>query len=577
MNTSSSKEFITKPPISSLILRSVTPSLIIISIIIGALNVFLFPARIGIYGLISGLNWSYLLGFVLTLLALGIESTTRNPRKSLLWLLIILSELYLWVLPELTASGLIMPAANHDVLFFPDTSSIVAYGHITPQQLVYQSWPSAYIFAAMLKLVLPSISYVQLFNLVPILENIIVSLLLYCFLIRYLDQSYSSLAFIGVALFELFNFTESLTSISPFSLPYLLFYVCSLIFLILVKEKSLSSRSLFPIIVLFFVSLSIMHPEIALVAVFCVTAVFIPDVIRHRISVQRVVSLFLIGLVLISGWALYAGTFYLENRGLANILNLLFNVFSSLGQTATSGLVGTSGEHLLLDIVRYVILLPMAAIGVLALTKGLLKRDINYFRILCYICGIAIAAIIAGDVQTRDYPVRVFAYLLPILVFLDLSIVSMSGKKFLSYFIILLLAISAPISIIAVYGNAASESVPSSSLQASTFYDTYGTILHSNAPNTILEGQYVGSYGNKLGLLNPSSSAEILFGFGVSLPSQFTTDYVVLGQFTAAYYYFVTGNASAVNSAASNLDSSNSYNLVYSSNSMDVYFSTSAG
>jgi hypothetical protein len=542
--------------------------LLILSVPIALLGVVLSRVNFNEYGLLGGLNWMYYVGLGFALVALGVESMSKKPRKSIMWLTVLLSQIYIWVLPELTFSGLVMPAANHDLVFYPDTFSIVMHSHITAEQQLYQSWPGPYILGAILKLIFQSSSYIQLFDLMPIIDNMAVSILLYCFLSNYLGAGYSILAFIGISVFGVFNFTETLTTLTPFSSSYVLFYACTLILLILILRNGSSNKKTILIILIFFTSLSISHPEVGLAAVLAVTASFIPDALKRKAMMKLPFLLLFLGLALISLWASIAAISYLRGYTLGIFLNHLFNVFGSVSEITTA-VASTSKLHELLNNLRLWVVIFMVGGALPALFKGNVRKDVNYQRIFCYAMGIGIAATIAGNIQTIGYPVRVFAYLLPVIIFLDLVSLSFLSRKTLIVVLVLVLAALSPISVALVYGNMPSEAVPDSSIQASIYYDTYAAIQSSNGWNTILEGQYVGFYGQNLNILYPYSQRVY---FGVRFPSQPSDNFIVLGRVTQVEQQFLTGNGIMIDAASLDLNSQQDYYLIYNSGLMTIYY-----
>ena len=500
--------------------------LLLLSVVSGLLSLA-SPAVIspGPLGFFSDLTPFYVIGFGACIAALVVTTFGKGSNAIVLMQFAML-EFYLWVIPQSIMPGLRFPAAAHDLFFYSSTASISSRGFIQPLVYQYQSWPVTYIFAAIVKLVLGHIGYLQIYHLAPLLLNSFVALVLYCLFREYLQSSRA--AVIGALIFELFDYTEQFTTVSPFAMGSLLFYVyVSMMLISWVKGNELSSRHLI-IFFIFAAAISATHPVIAVEMVVASFAVFFLLGIR-RPRVRGFSFLYLtVGLMAIILWAMFGARELFATY--SSLLYTLFRFSSGIVSPAVNQLTTGTSSHLLVDTARFAVLAVMAVLALPSMIRHF-RRNEKVRVLLSFAVGIMASAVFLGGVEGSSFYILLLSAVLPVLLILDLMTLVRVPPRILGAVLLLGLVLSAPVSILVVYGNLPQESVSDPTLSAGVYYSRFAVAQYALGSTTLAQYDFLGFYGGNLATLVPYTNNGITLESAKTVQPQF----VVLGSTAQSY------------------------------------------
>ncbi len=548
-------------------LRICTTFLTMVSVPVLIIGAELSSNTIGEYGLISNLSYVYIAGLVCCLASLGLESISSSPSETIMWLDLLITVAYLWIGPILIFPGLPMPAEGHDLQYYSTTASITSSGHLNPQAYIYQSWPGAYLFFAIVKMIFFPLSYVQLYRLVPLVYNLLVLIVTFCFSRSFVGRKHVAIPFIAAGFMELFNFSTTLTSVSPFSFPFVIFYAA--VFLIFsLKLEGASLKRLSIISFIFFISLSTIHPEIAFVAIVAIFSMSVPAIIKREISIWNALQLPILGLLFDGCWTLIAALPFLNNFGPSTIFGSLFHITTSLVSGSVERFAGISSAYSFIDSIRLVLFLVLVSGMFPVLIMRSFMRHRSYLMLLSMILFIGIAFVVVGNAQGQSYPVRVFAYLLPIIVVMDVISIFQLPRKIVMPALILALIISGPVSLTVLYGDLGADYVPPASIQSSVFFSSHVSLSKFSQPPVILTDQLIGDYGYNLSTIYPFSyPAWVQSALGSN-----AFQFIALGHLSINIESFLIPNGSTIiSNAMDNLSINPNYDTVYSSGVVVLY------
>ena len=520
------------------------------------------------YGIISSFHPLYYVGFGVLMLAFVIEFATTS-RLRVLTLEMLLAESYLWIIPVFWLPGLVFPAAYHDLFFYPYIASIVSTGHINPPVYIYQGFPAPYFLTAIAEEVLSPLRYISVARLAPFIINVVVSLFVYVFLRSQLGMQRAKYGILGVMFFELFNFTEQFTTLTPFTAGFLFYYCAIFVMLSLViKNRNIQSGKIVSLFALLLVALSISQPIIGLLALSGIfgAMVYISK-LKGTPNSYMFSILFLFG-VMVVAWAVFqtyfiSSYFTVISSSFANLFNGLF------GATATR-YATTSAAHREVVDSKLAILGIIGIIAVPSLIRSILNRSWRTNLLFSVLGGIAVASVLVGGLQSTNFNAYLLAAILPIFILFDLLTLQSLGRRLSFVSLAVILIASAPLSYAALYGNVASESPTSPTLFASVYYSIFSPVNPSNRLSLV---------GLGLGYFGPVLSSLVPFTLEPNIPNESYflgphTQFVALGG--DAYLQIGTeyGNETVVSDAMANLQSSPGWISVYSSQNVELFSQT---
>lgn len=551
----------------SRISKSAPVALSVLSIALALIYVRSSPIIIiGSLGFFSSLTSVYIIGFASCLVAIVVASCTGASR-GVFAIQILIMESYLWILPLVMMPGLRFPASGHDLFFYSTTASISLTGHLNPATYVYQSWPLPYIFAAIMKIFLPSVSYLQMYYVTPSMMNLLVALLVYCFFGAYLSEPYRRMAVIGVALFELYNYTEQFTTVSPFSFASMLFYAFTLTMLISWARGGATSMRQFVIFLVFLASISASHPVIAIEMVLATAAVYFGYAIRHKSGLGISLSYFVIGAMMVALWTIYAGASLFDTYA-TSVLSTLFNLVSGVLAPPVSALGVAASSHLLVDHAKLVVLAFIVGAAIPSLVLQVKKRNPQVMLLLYFLVGIGLSAIVVGGAEGSSFYILLLCAALPVLILLDIMSVSKAPRSVGIVILLLVMVVSPLASTLVLYGNVGAESVSQPTIIGSNYYSNYLRVPGASNYYTLTELPLIGYYGPNLDTIIPFSNPGLWNPAGFQNP---TTQFVVLGSDAATISRYQYGNTTQVTESASGLDSNSNWLVLYSSSYIIIY------
>ncbi len=537
------------------------------------------------FGMISTLPVSYLIGIGILAIALVTQNYMKIDSNLFRWIQVILLELYLWYFPSLMYPVLPFPGSNHDFLFYPNWLEIAANGHLQFGLFFGQGFPGPYVLMASFTTVLNITNYNTVFQITPLLLNLIVSLFLYVFFRSILGPVRVGIAFICIAIFECLNFTGVLSVYTFFSMGYVYFYFALAMFSLFGFFGSASrrlSRSGLVIMLTLFGALSITHPEIPLVLLgmffiidFGLSA-YTKTLESFRNSIYLVVSL---GIIVLS-WIFTGGFVLLASYG-SGLREALFSPFASfIFQGVNLPLSNGSQAHILTSYIKVAVVIATTLLAVPSLLFNVVKRDNVHIRIFLGCLGIGLSALLLGNIQGFAYLPRVFAYLLPFFALLIVGTLSRNKKIFFPTVLILLLVIS-PMFFVTNYSDISGDVIPPNVMAAANYFSHNAPPLQNPGALEIYEFQIIGYYGSNPNTMSPYYNVV----FPENQPYQFnasnlfspaslgSSSYFVLGSNTAQQVAFYYGNSSRAYEVEKLALADSSYAEIYTNPSVMLFSS----
>lgn len=552
-------------------------------------------SEISPYGMIGTMQLTYLLGVSLLVVALCLSNFSGNRGSPFTWIQFIILLAYLWYLPVLIYPVLPFPASNHDFVFFPAWYSVIANGHLdfSTYGVFFQPYPASYLLMATLLVVLHLDNYVSVFQLTPFLLNLLSSLFLYAFFKSAFGDNHSKFVFPALALFQLLNFSGILAVYTFFSIGYLYYYIVlgllSVTGFFAGKISSIGRRAwllLMPVVI----SLELTHPEIPIAVMAMMMVVGLGSRVRKTPIANYQLRLAYLSGVIFLAWAIFAA--YILN---ASIIPVFFQSLTQgilvFFRSAIPGQVSVTSSHILTDYVKIFTVFGVGILAIPALVKIISNRHMLW--IFFSMLGLALEALTVGNIQGYSFVIRILAYTLPFLVFLDIySIILLVGKssaptnpvkvKRTGYLVVALLIILAPVFYVNNYSNLQSDLIPSAVISASAYFTSHVPPLDSPFAGFVYSFQPINDFGSNLHALSPYYSSGISGAFGnyglqnstslFSLRELSKSEYFVIGENTLqqADFYGGTQLRALVISATSRANSV--YPLVYSDNEVTIYY-----
>lgn len=531
------------------------------------------PLSIGPLGVLEAFSPLFYLGFGVLLVGFSLQFVNPEPSKALVGIQVILAEVYLWLVPPLVLPGLVLPASAHDLFFYTDFFSIVQTGHLNSAVYVYQSFPGPYILTAIVKELLSPASFLMLAKTAALGLNLIASLFLFVFLRSQLGSQNILYPAMGVLLFQMFNFTEQLTTLTPFAAGTLYFYFYVFVMAALVARRVnvlRPTRIAIPLMVVA-AALSITHPLIGIEAQAAVSVLLVYEIRFARLRLTPVVPLLLLPFLLIGGVSLFLASQQFLSGNLPTIIGSVSNFLGGFFGGTLQSYQSTSASHVLVNNAKLAVFLSMIGLAAPSFIGSLVKRSPQGLRLLAVAIAITIATFFVAGAGGTNFNVYYIAAILPVVVILDLNTLSSFPRRGLVVAALVILAASTPVSYLVIYGNVVAEVPSQPSLSASVFYSEYASPTGLTNSHTITGLQYIGYYGPNLETILPYTYPEegTLQSIG-TLNAQF----VALGEGAVYIAKFTFGNSTLVEASMSRLQGSSSWVPFYSSDGVMLYAKT---
>ncbi len=521
---------------------------------------------------------SYLLGLVVGSGAVAISSF-KNSRTRIGWLALILLEACLWLVPLRLMPILPFAGSNHDFTLFPDLLGLTLTGHLNPNALIYQSLPGFYILGSAFLTLSGMQNYLQIFEFTPFCLNLVASVFLYIFFRALLKPSHTNLALVAVALFELLNFAGVTTEFAFFSLAYLYFYFGLAVFAGLgFFERQLRKIGGGGYLTLFllFGAMSITHPEVALALL---SVLFLVTTGRSIASkkwslIRSYLTLDILMTSILFSWTLYGATSFISAFQSTFRLALEFSPLSFLwGGTVTTISTASQG-HAASDLVKTGVVASVCILSLPALAR---MRRGGVVSIMSYaLIGIVIEAVLVGNFQGVSFVPRFFGYALPFI--LILNVLSLRHSKHVFVLTAVFLVASSPAFVATSYANVEVDLLPSSVIQAATYFGNMLPSLTEYGQYSVYEFQVLGTYGPNpsnmipyIDILSPTSQLIPSAADFFSTSALATASFIVTGTNTQQFISFYGGSVNAASEVTNHLAENSSYDVVYSSSSVILF------
>lgn len=527
---------------------------------------------------LAGLSAYYYLGFFCVVLGFSLQIARTRYSVVVLVFQTLLVEVYLWGLPIIFGGGLMFPAGGHDLGFYAETASILSTGHLDPSVYLYQTFPGEFLLFALLKSLVPITGYLQFYQLAPLAMNLFVSLVVFIFLRSHLGSKYTTYVFLGVILFELLNFSELFTTITPFAIGSLLFYGAVFPFLAMhVAKGFITSRRHTVVSFLFVASLSVTHPLFALEAASAISAIHFYEYLKTGTQLNSFLLFISGSLITIGAWAVfYGGSPAFWAPTFQSWSNLVFSLFGSSVQALSQ----PSAAYLFVIRLKLLILVALFAGALPALVSGIRSKECSIQRVFWMLIGLAAVAIFGAAAQGPTYDVYLVGMVLPAFVLLDILTLRRLPLRVFKVATIIILALSLSVGFVSIYGNVPTEGISTSGIVASVFMSEFLTPTSIDNFHTYV-GTYLGYYGPNLASVYPfvsrtSPEGQLVSVANMNLANKSSIDaaspqMVILGSFASDTVNYAIGNSTLVPRLTTELSSDSRWQIVYSSHMTTIF------
>ena len=174
--------------------------LTIIALLLSSHSILYAKLEIGYLGLIHSLPVTFFVALAFLTVASAILWVSKQDHGKLLLLQMLLLIIALWLIPVVTGGS--PPFMNHAYSNLGLTNYIAGEGGFSSKQLWYLSWPSAHIMSSMM-IIVGSISFEPLLNVVPLFRAVVFLLPLYILLRNILGKERINYCWAGLWLFNL--------------------------------------------------------------------------------------------------------------------------------------------------------------------------------------------------------------------------------------------------------------------------------------------------------------------------------------------------------------------------------------
>lgn len=534
-----------------------------VSIGIGFYGLLLSTSGVGQYGLLSSLSKPLLASVALVLLGFGVELNRKSPSVVVMITQVAYLLCCLWIFPIIILGGLMFPAGGHDLLFYTESASIVNTGHLNQAAFNYQSWPLTYVLFAMVKELVPSMTYLQVYQTAPVLINVFICILSYKFFSSYLKGN-RALSLAGVILLQMVNFGEQFTTVSPFTFGAIELYFVMLLILAQSAVANSFSKRWFVIYLIMIVASSATHPFYALEILFGTAGLALLLAIERQIPAQSLLMYLVVGFYSIVGWAVFPGA-ALFGSSVPAIYNSLVNLGRLVAPTVAS-LSTATPAHILVNQFKLGIASVIVASAIPAVAIGLAKRDKSILRVVAFGVGVLLTALVAGNLEGASYNVYLFSSILPLLLILDFLSFTKISPKGLKLALLFGLILMTPISFLVLDGNLVSEAPTGSAIQIADYFSSHASATIPSPE--IATDTYIGFYGPNLDVLNPHLTFVAL---APPVAGLLHAGYLVLGSESLQIAEFTYQNTTFVQMASMSAEEDSHFSQVYSSNYFTLY------
>lgn len=539
--------------ISPISLRQLSIWLTIVSIPLWLLSIFETKLVIGFYGILFSLSVFFFLALALVVAGFLILCFSRQ-KTYILPLQLILIITFLWLTPFLIGASEMV--AWHGFTFFGFVDYILRQGQLAPQILWYHQWPGNWIGYTEVINIFGISNFGEFINTLPIIWQFLYFLPLFVFLRNTIGKDNLNYCWIGMLIFYLGNWL-GLSYIGPQSLAYFLF----LVFLALLTRRWNETAAQNIMLSLIMLCLTVVHPEMSLVAFSVLIALYVTKRIKSKLLVFTSAFFYV-------SWMIYSASLYLQSNLVVFITEAFrFDIFLNVG--LVNRVVGSASHEAVvyIRILTTVVFVFIAFLGFITSRKTNKSHFIDN-TVLVIAIGILVITITSGAVLHENTE-RSFFYLLPVVGYFGVKCVRTKPTLCL---LVVLIVIAFPLHFISQYGNQIVDYNSSADHASLYFFDgyTYHTYLVGVVPprpGSPGVGQPFGwfSYVEEYrGITLERFINGTIASYGNS------AIYIPIGLRDKAIYDFVDNDSRTFDAVSTSLESS--CNLVYSNPREDIYF-----
>jgi len=546
--------------------QQISIALTIIAILLWSHSVLYANFEIGFWGLIHSLPLTFFLALAILTVASAILWVAKENHGRLLCFQLLLMVCAMWSIPVVIGGS--PPVINHAYRNVQYINYIAETGHISAATDIYFSWPGVFFISTPIVLVGALTCLEPLFDLMPLLMQLLYLLPLYLFLRNTLGQQRLNYCWAGCWLFYLAQWPpQDYFSTQGVALLMLL-VLLALVTSTWLWQKGPKSVTALSLMVVVFAALTITHLLTSIVALLMIAAFAL---FKKSLRLMPVIAVFL---VLMAGWNLTgAGSVVVSytSRVLTPVIteptglgSLILGPDAMTEVQITSRLTG-SPSHIAVGKMRILFSAIFTLIGALgAIWVCLIKRE---YRVGLPLLAIAVVSLALVPLQPFSYAgeilQRLYILLLAPMAYFGARLLEIRSRAVIPVFCFIL-ALAVPLHLVAYYGNQKLDYYSPAQVAGVEFFQR--TSMPGYLTKVYPTGgmSYLGRYsGISLRRLDDFISNYQLSGTG--LPH-----YVGLTRQAEAYYQFIELDAVIISQTVEKLSRSG-YNLVYDSSDLRLF------
>jgi len=517
---------------------------------------------IGFFGLTSSFPATYFVALGILTIASAALWISKEDEGKLLFLQLCVLIVSLWLAPLMVRGG--NPIMQESYADLGRMEYIIRQGHIAPDILWDQAWPTGWIFWA----VGAKISGAGIHGLakaipwIPIVCQVAMFFPVFVFFRNTIGKVRPNCCWAATWVFYVGSWS---TELDTGSHVFGIFFAFSIL-AILTMTPALKQRATEPgrrfIAIILFAGAATAHVLGSLVTLGMTTALCVSRRVRPS-------TLAVLLAVLIAAWSIFGATHFFSVET-AGYVKSLFKFQMVTEQTMATTEVGNPSH----DAVAQIRIITALLFGAIAAAGGLLswkqRHDAHTdITIAAIAVGCGFFVVVLGTVYGTTLFQRFLLFLMPAIAYFAVKLLH---SRITAVLLGLFMLVALPLSFIGMYGNQATDYIPPACLTGANFFQDNTDHGFVTGAMPIGRMKYQEAYYFKTYDEGLQWQDDRLVSLGGSLPH-----YICIGSIERAKYAFLYDKPDFVDEVQSKLEASTNCNAVYANPDMTLYLDESSG
>lgn len=513
------------------------------------------------WGIIHSLPVSYFIAMALLTIASGTLWLSRETHNFLLCLQLVFFIAMLWLTPLLLGTSLMQ--TRYEFGYYSNTKYIINFGYLDPATQWLHNWPGFSLFQTAF-IAIPGLNDADT-TLVwaPFIIQFIMILPLYLFFRNTTDRSNYSWGIIWI--FYLFNHVGQFYFCNQAVTFFLMWIILTTLVNLSVKKFILSIS--WSIIIILLLTLLTMTHLLSSILLFFIMVIFYLTGKRYLLIFVILFAIFTLS------WFIYITETYFYGAIPQFIDTFIrLDLMWQLGVNHATEM-GSPG-HQEVTYARVLLSALISFIGFVGLFLSYKLKSGKDKIIFCIAVGIFLLALLPISVYKGDLITRTFLFGLPVLSYFGFKLIH---TKITALILIVLLVLMLPLSIIALHGNAAMDSISPSQLLYWHFIEDHTTHGRFTGGGMVITWsmKYMGFQIYDNGIIDIGNNSYLWRDslFSRKWPPNQEHTYIAFSSYEEEAYKVGCGDKNFIPEICSWLNNSTDYNLFFYSGDVYTYVS----